>query len=137
MIVEETFYRPTELARERRMLPAAVYNLARLLLSRAPHGCLFVPIRSMQYLAVLDAEECIFVDREGRRTIELSWQRFVPHERTALDDPVAYEAVYYTAAARDLMPRVQPEFHKALQALSRRQTLDGPARVVKLDARTS
>ena len=95
MIVEETFYRPPELSREPRTLPADTYNLAHVLLKRAATGCLFVPLRGMQFLAVLDAEEFIFVDREGRRMIELAWQNFAPQARRALDEPVSYEAVYY------------------------------------------
>ena len=66
MFTEETFYRPAETGREERLLPAPVYNLTHLLLAQTDSGCVFVPIRSMQYMAVLDAEESIFVHREGR-----------------------------------------------------------------------
>ena len=57
MIVEETFYRPPETGREARTLPGPVYNLAHGLLAQSGTGCVFVPIRSMQYMAVLDAGE--------------------------------------------------------------------------------
>ena len=137
MIVEETFYRRDEVAREPRTLPATTYNLAHVLLARAAGGCLFVPIRSMQYLAVLDNEEFIFVDREGGRMIEIAWRRFRPGERSALDAPVAYEAVYYSAAAVQVMPRLQGEFHKALVQLQGRAPAPAPARVFKLPARSS
>ena len=132
MIVEETFYRPAELSREARTLPAEIYNLAHRLLKRAATGCLFVPLRGMQFLAVLDADEIIFVDREGRRLIELAWQRFVPQARRSLEDPVPYEAVYYSPAAAEVMRRVQGEFHKALRELEQKTTLAGAARVLKL-----
>ena len=132
MIVEETFYRPPELSREPRTLPAETYNLAHLLLKRAATGCLFVPLRSMQFLAVLDAEEFIFVDREGRRMIELAWQRFAPQARRALDEPVSYEAVYYSAAGAEVMRRAQGEFHKALREVERKIASPGAARVIKL-----
>lgn len=52
MIVEETFYRRAEVSRETRTLPADVYNRAHALLTRDAGGSLFVPIRSMQLLAV-------------------------------------------------------------------------------------
>jgi hypothetical protein len=133
MIVEEVFYRRNELAREARTLPAATYNLAHTLLSRARNGCLFVPIRAMQILAVLDSEEIIFVDREGGRFIEIAWQKFRPQERAALSDPVAYEAVYYSPRAAGLMARLHGEFVKALQQLESRAAADSPARVLKLD----
>lgn len=132
MIVEETFYRPAELSREARTLPAEIYNLAHRLLKRAATGCLFVPLRGMQFLAVLDADEIIFVDREGRRLIDLAWQRFVPQARRSLEDPVPYEAVYYSPAAAEVMRRVQGEFHKALRELEKKTTLAGAARVIKL-----
>lgn len=135
MIVEETFYRREEVAREPRTLPATTYNLAHVLLARAAGSCLFVPVRSMQFLAVLDNEEFIFVDREGGRMIEIAWQHFRPGERTALDAPVAYEAVYYSASGAQTMQRLQAEFHKALMQLEQRAPAHAPARVVKLPAR--
>ena len=132
MIVEETFYRPPELAREPRTLPAETYNLARLLLNHAERGCLFVPIRSMQFLAVLDDEEFIFVDREGRRMIEIAWQRFRPGERVALDAPVAYEMACYSANAPELQRRLQGEFVRALRELQGRAPIRAAARIVPL-----
>ncbi len=134
MIVSETFYRPAELAREARTLPADTYNLALLLLKRASQGCLFVPIRTMQYLAVLDAEEFIFVDREARRMIEIAWHAFKPQARAALTDPVHYEAVYYAPQARTTMQRLQGEFRKALEELRTRAAVSATARVLKIDA---
>jgi len=84
----------------------------------------------MQFLAVLDNEEFIFVDREGGRMIEIAWQHFRPGERSALDAPVAYEAVHYSAVAAQIMPRLLSKFHKALMQLQERTP--APARVVKL-----
>jgi len=57
--MEERFYREREIARLPAFLPAATYNLAHTLLARAGK-CLSVPIRSLQYMAVLDAEEVHF-----------------------------------------------------------------------------
>ncbi len=132
MIVEETFYRRDEVAREPRTLPAETYNLGRLLLARAGDGCVFVPIRRMQFLAVLDREEWIFVDREGRRTIEIAWQHFRPSERAALDAPVPYQAVYYSAEATETMRRLQGEYLKALHELEERQPPVAGARIIVL-----
>ncbi len=119
--MEESFYRPPEVARESRHLPAALYNLARVLLAREPRGCLFVPIRSMQYLAVLDDEEFIFVPREGGRLIELAWQRFRPAERSSLEAPVPYEVAYYQPAGRETMRRLIGDFRRALELLDHRR----------------
>lgn len=130
MFVEETFYRPAELKREPRMLPAETYNLAHLLLSRAPNGCVFVPIRGMQVLAVIDREEFAFVHREGRRLIEIAWRRFRPGERESLGAPVAYEAVYYADGATATMQRLQGEFLRALRDLQGRAPAPAAARVL-------
>ena len=130
MYVEETFYRPAEQGRESRHLPAETYNLAHLLLAHAQHGCVFVPIRSMQVLAVLDREEFVFVDRERRRWVEIAWQHFRPGERDALDAPVAYEAVYYSPEARETMKRLQAEFLKALRDQQGREPQRVRARIL-------
>lgn len=130
--MEESFYREEPIATEQRTLPAAIYNLAHTLLAQSGRDCLFVPIRSMQYLAVLDREEFIFVDREGGRLIEIAWQHFDPHGRNALADPVPYEAVYYLPQAMETMKRIPSEFHKALQVVASRRIYEGPAKVLKL-----
>src|SRR3989344_3437825 len=132
MIVEETFYRPAELSREARTLPAEIYNLAHVLLKRTAGGCLFVPLRGMQFLAVLDDEEFIFVDREGRRMIELAGKNFAPQARPSPDEPVMYEAVFYSPAGEELMRRLQGEFHKALRELGQKSLPAGRARVIPL-----
>lgn len=133
--MEERFYREQEIARLPGFLPAATYNLAHTLLARAGK-CLFVPIRSMQFLAVVDGEEFIFVDREGKRMIELAWQRFAPQARQSLDQPVAYEAVYYSPAGAELMRRIQGEFHKALHGLEQKSVHGGQARVIPLNGKS-
>jgi hypothetical protein len=135
MISEETFYRPVERQRATRTMPAETYNLAHLQLARAAAECVFVPIRSMQYLAVLDAQEFIFVDREGRRLIEVAWQRFAPQTRTSLEDPVPYEVVYYTERADETMKRLQGAFLQSLRELQRRAPVPGSARGITLATR--
>ncbi len=119
-MTDEVFYRPRELERTPRHLPGASYNLVYRLLKRASTDCLFVPIRAMQYLAVVDAEEIIFADGAGDRSIALAWQNFRPQVRSTLTDPVFYEAVYYVPGAARTMLRLQGEFHRALIDLERR-----------------
>ncbi len=135
MTSEEIFYRPVERARAARTMPAETYNLAHGLLARSTTGSVFVPIRTMQYLAVLDAQEYIFVDRENRRFIDLAWQRLAPQTRTSLQDPVPYEAVYYGAHAEEVMKRLQGAFLQALRDLREREPASGAARVIPLAAR--
>lgn len=135
MYVEETFYRSEEIGREARTLPAAVYNLAHTLLSCARNGCLFVPFRRMQFLAVLDAEEFIFVDREAGRAIDLAWREFRPQARQSLDEPVAYQAVYYGGEAAGRMARLLGEFPRALHELEQRQEAVMSGHVVRIEDR--
>lgn len=129
-----TCYRNPELAREPRSLPAATYNLAHSLLSRSPSGCLFVPIRAMQYLAIVDTEEIVFLDGERKCWIDIAWQDFHPQTRTSLDDPVPYAAVYYRPDAAQLMVRLQAELPRALKDLAAKGRFDGSARVLKFPA---
>lgn len=132
--MEERFYREQEIARLPAFLPAATYNLAHTLLTRAGQ-CLFVPIRNLQYMAVLDAEEFIFVDSQNKAWVELAWQRFRPQARSALDTPVPFEVVHYLPQAADTMKRLPAEFQQALQLLAERQKPDVPASVLDLQAR--
>ena len=132
--MEITCYRNPECARETRHLPAATYNLAHTLLTQSSSGCLFIPIRAMQYLAILDAEELIFLDGTRKCWIDIAWRNFRPQQRTSLADPVAYEAVYYEAAAADLMGRLQAELPRALHELAARGHIDGTAKVLKFPA---
>lgn len=132
--MEERFYREQEIARLPAFLPAASYNLAHTLLARAGK-CLFVPLRSLQYMAVLDAEEFIFVDSQNKAWVELAWQRFRPQARSALDAPVPFEVVHYLPQAADTMKRLPVEFQLALELLAERQKPDAPASVLDLQAR--
>lgn len=120
MRMRETFFRGPELRRERRSMPAATYNLTRILLARTRDAFVFVPIRSMQVLAIVEAREFNFLHSETRRTIDLSWQGFAPAARTALDDPVPYDAVYHAEDAARTMLRLQGEFLRALETLAER-----------------
>jgi hypothetical protein len=130
-VMEERFYREQEIARLPAFLPAATYNLAHTLLARAGK-CLFVPIRSVQYMAVLDAEEFIFVDSQNRAWVELAWQHFRPQARSALTERVPFEVVHYLPQAAETMKRLPGEFHRALQVLAERDLPQQDARVLPL-----
>lgn len=118
--MSESFYREAPLEIRAATLPAELYNLARRMLARSGADCLFVPIRNIQYLAVIDAEEVIFVDREAKHLVELAWREFRPQVRAALSDPVDYEIHLYQAKAGEILPRLQGELFKALREMDRR-----------------
>lgn len=114
----ETFYRGEKLGSQARSLLAHTYNSLRVLLDLSDRGCVFVPIRSMQYMAVIDKEEVIFVDAmSARRSIEFSWQVFCPQLRTSLSEPVGYTLIYYDRKALETMKQAQLEFDKSVQRL--------------------
>ncbi|MBU4498899.1 MAG: hypothetical protein Q7U80_14480 [Thiobacillus sp.] len=133
--MEERFYRDEEIARLPGFLPAVTYNLAHTLLARAG-ACLFVPIRPMQYMAVLDANEFIFVDSQNKAWVELAWQHFQPQTRSALDERVPFELVYYLPQAAETMKRLPGEFHQALLLLAQRNKSDTPATILTLPGKT-
>jgi hypothetical protein len=129
----ETFERGDALARIETALPAITYNLTRILLAESERDCVFVPIRPMQYMAVIDREEIIFVDSQYKRWIEVAWRGFHPGDRASLDRPVAYQAVYYTPEGAELQRRLQAEFHQALRLLHARRPVAGSAAVLAFD----
>lgn len=133
--MEITVYRDQALHREARHLPADTYNLARTLQARSPSGVAFVPIRSMQVLAILDRDEFVFLDSQYKTWAMLAWQCFRSDERATLEDPVGYELACYEESGLDAMKRLPREFHMALQALASKDRIDGPARVLKFEAR--
>lgn len=135
--MEITVYRAAPLFQERRTLAAATYNLARVLQARSPKGVAFVPIRSMQVLAIVDATEFVFLDSQYKSWVMLAWQGFHPNSRTALDEPVPFDCVHYEDTAQEAMLRLMREFHRALEQLAARQHIDGPARVLSLTSRRS
>ena len=57
----------------------------------------------------------------------------LPQQRSALTDPVPYEAVYYTSGAAETMKRLLGEFPPALRALATKDMPSAPARIIKLD----
>lgn len=120
MLMREEFQRGEELARESRMLPAPIYNSTRLLLRSCDRDCVFVPIRTMQYQAVIDAEEIIFVDGLRPRMVEVAWREFRPQARRSLDQAVPYQLVLYHPKAQETMTRLQSEFAAALFQQERR-----------------
>jgi hypothetical protein len=129
------FTRGNEVSRETRSIPADLYNMLHLLYARGADRHLFVPIRSMQYLAAIDREEIVFVDGQGPRAIEIAWRDFRASEREDLRAPVVYTCVYYHANAPSIMSRLQSEFLKAVAQLQNRQPKPDGATITPLEPR--
>ncbi len=118
----ETFFRPAEIARERVNLPAPLFNRCLLALNHATTRHAFVPIRSMQYQAIIDDSEIIFVDNQGYavsegqggRLIVLAWDVALRSARDSLSAPVPIEIIYYNSDGHEIHRRLMGEFPKAL-----------------------
>lgn len=124
----ETFFLPREVARTNWSTPADVYNLYRMLLMQNNSQPVFVPIRNMQFMAILDQQEILFVDSQsyavsgetGGRMILLAWQFSRVSLRDSLDKPLPCEVVFYEQENRDLQQRVVVEFKQALGLVAER-----------------
>jgi len=124
----ETFFLPKEVERKSWLVPADIYNLYHSLYVRDHEGHVFVPIRSLQYMAILDKNEIVFVDsqsysvidNEGGRIILIAWQFPVSHDRDSLDSPMQSEVVYYDKKNSDLQLRLISEFREAMELMDQR-----------------
>jgi hypothetical protein len=126
-----TLYRDTPVQRRAQTLPAALYNLTRTLLLRSSNACVFVPLRRLQYLAVIDRDEIVFVDAQYQSVMAISWQKFQPHTRSSLAEAVPYECVLYHSDEARVQQRLPSEFAQALQTMAAKQVPIGPASVLK------
>lgn len=122
--IRETFFRPAEHSRQASALPADLYNALQLLLKGQTGTCVFVPIRAMQYQAVVERAEVIFVDShggyahqdgEGGRLIRIAWVLTPPAGRVSLSDPVPCEVVYYAPGLKETQWRLIGEVRGMLQ----------------------
>ena len=103
------------------------------MLSRCQYEHVFVPIRSMQMLAVIDAEEVIFVDNqayavqdgEGGRLMKLCWKFRHDEHRDDLNEPGPIELVYYADESRELHRRLIGEFTRATELVEERARKHG------------
>lgn len=107
---------------------AQTYNLAHTLLNRTDSNHVFVPIRSMQYLAVIEGNDFWFVDsqayavkgNEGGRMITISWHSDARIDRNALTDNVPIQVIFYDQDMSDIQLRLTGEFHQAMQLMDER-----------------
>lgn len=138
--INEIYFRPDEYSRSAVTISAKTYNLCRLLYARATAGCFFVPVRCMQYLAVITNHEILFVnsheyavkDGKGGRVISLAWQTEHTGQRLSLDEPVPIEVVYYKKGIGAAQLRFMGEFPLAMKAIQQREQVAGEAKVIPI-----
>ncbi len=125
LFVQETFFRPEgECARKTGAIPASIHNALQLLLNQAGGTSVFVPIRAMQYLAVVERTEVIFVDSlggyahqdgVGGRLIRIAWRPMLGRE--SLSAPVPCEMVYYFRDMDGVQSRLMAEIGAVLKRM--------------------
>lgn len=128
-ITRETFFRPdSSVAREPSALPADLFNGLQLLLSRGGGESVFLPIRSMQYLAVITRDETLFVDAQGGyahqdgvggRIIRIAWRP--ARHRESLSAPVPCDIVYYFEHLTEVQRRLISDIRPSLKMVLDRQ----------------
>ena len=136
----ETFFRPPVCHRQQSAVSINLYHLCRKALRRSPTHCAFVPIRSMQFQAVIDDEEIIFVDSQGYmvhqgsggRVILLAWRFPPPAELESLSEPVACTVFHYREGLEEVQRRLIGELTKALELLEERALDQLEPRVAKI-----
>ena len=111
------------------MLLSRVYNLAHVLLNRSPSDFVFVPIRSMQYLAIIEKDAFWFVDSlayatrgdEGGRLITVSWHPLLSAgDRSSLSQHMECRVIFYGGDRSEVQQRLRGEFFQAMQLLDQR-----------------
>jgi hypothetical protein len=143
-IATEIFFRPEELGREASSIRADLFSACRKALARSITDSAFVPVRSMQLLAVITHAEIVFVDNlnyavhegKGGRVIMLAWDLSHSGRRDAIDAPVPLEIVYLHNSSAALHARLMSEFLPALQTLDKYESIDhGIAEIIPLPCR--
>jgi len=127
-ITTETFFLPKEVERKKWSVPAETYNLYRSLLKRCTTGHAFIPIRSLQFMAILDNSEIVFVDSqsyayskdEGGRLILITWAFSSTQDRDALNQPMPCEVIFHEKKNPDLQLRLIAEFKQSMELMDTR-----------------
>ncbi len=125
----QSFFTPHEFFCLKYRLPSKTYNLAHVLLNRSQSSHLFIPIRSLQYLAIIEKNTFWFVDSlayavrgdEGGRLIRVSWQPLInADQRDSLTQHMDCRAIYYGEDMGEIQNRLNTEFYQAMVLIDQR-----------------
>jgi hypothetical protein len=98
----------------------------------------------MQFMAVMDRQEIVFVDsqsyavseNQGGRLILIAWQFSEKPDRESLTGPVPCDVVFYKRECRDIQLRLVQDFRYALEQLDQRyrdgEMPEAGAKILKL-----
>lgn len=125
----QSFFTPDEFSQQQSRLISRTYNLAHTLLNRSQASHLFIPIRSLQYLAIIEKDAFWFVDSlayavrgdEGGRLIRVSWHPLLAAtERDDLTQNMDCRVVFYGGDMSQIQTRLNSEFYKAMSLVDQR-----------------
>jgi len=125
----QSFFTPDEFLYQQTRLASQAYNLAHTLLKRSQSSHLFIPIRSLQYLAIIEMDTFWFVDSlayatrgdEGGRLIRISWSPIVAaNQREALTQHMDCRTIFYGGDMQEIQNRLNGEFYQAMLQIDQR-----------------
>ena len=126
--VTETFIRPREISRNTVLLNPALFNGYRRLLCRDSHPQIFVPLRNLQFQAIMTRDEILFIDSFGPyqhddshsgRCITISWQFKHLSRRDNITSPAPYDIVQYVRNSDISNNRLVGELGNAIRILEK------------------
>jgi len=125
----QSFFTPDEFFCQKSLLLSNTYNLAHTLLNRSEASHLFIPIRSLQYLAIIEKNAFWFVDSmayavrgdEGGRLIRISWRPIINTvQRDDLTLPLGCCVIFYGDDMQEIQNRLTSEFYQAMLLIDQR-----------------
>ena len=125
----QSFFTPDEFFCQKTRLISQAYNLAHVLLKRSQSNHLFIPIRSMQYLAIIEKTAFWFVDSlayavrgdEGGRLIRISWHPLInSNQRDGLTQHMDCQVIFYGGDMSEIQNRLNSEFYQAMLQIDQR-----------------
>ncbi len=121
---------PDEFSTQQTRIHANTYNLAHVLFNRSESDHLIIPIRTLQYLAIIESDAFWFVDSmayatrgdKGGRLIRISWHPLLhANEREGLTQHMDSRTVFYGGDMQEVQKRLCMEFYQAMKRLDQRQ----------------
>jgi len=125
----QSFFTPDEFFCQETKVLSRTYNLAHVLLNRSQSSHLFIPIRSLQYLAIVEKNTFWFVDslayavrdNEGGRLIRVSWHPLISaNEREGLTQNMDCRVIFYGEDMSEIQKRLNSEFYQSMLQIDQR-----------------
>ena len=144
----QSFFTPDEFSCQETRLLSQTYNLAHVLLNRSQSSHLFIPIRSLQYLAIIEKDNFWFVDSlayavrgdEGGRLIRVSWHPLLSaNERDGLTQNMDCRVIFNGEDMSEIQKRLNSEFYQSMLQIDQRHrdSLNTDCKVSILPLRTT